>query len=82
MAQPPAPPKRQKLTSLAGRYRHPVGGYHKILEGSDPLKSGLTPLTDGPFNTPQEQADHDALVEYQRERFRGSYASSELKFSH
>lgn len=71
MSQQP-PTKRQKFTVLAEKYRHPVGGHHKILEGSDPLKSGLTPLTGGPFNTTQEQSYHDALVEYQRERFHGN----------
>ena len=85
MDQPPPPYKRQKLTSLAERYRHLVGGYQKFLEGSDPRKIRPTPPPDGLFNTPKEQADHDALVEYQPGGggwFRGSYASQEPEFSH
>jgi hypothetical protein len=33
----------------------------------------MTPLKPGPFNTPQEKAEHYALENYQRGRFLGKY---------
>lgn len=56
--QPPSstqspPPKRRKLTALAEKYGQPP---LTPLFGTDPIKSGLTPLINGPFATAAERA--------------------------
>lgn len=64
------PPRRPK-TALAEKYGHPLGQQHGILHGYAPMKSGLTPLDMGPFQTFEEMHFYRAMDYYQRERFRG-----------
>ena len=62
-------------TALAEIYTHPRGKirevYHEKLRPFRPLKSGLTPLTPGPFDTVVDERHHDELELYQLSRFRG-----------
>jgi len=80
--------KKTKLpdfTELAEIYGHPLFGAanrdkHAPLEGIVPLKSGITPLDPGPFETKVELSQFEELEEYQRSRFRGE--SSVVDFYH
>jgi hypothetical protein len=65
--QPPSP----KLSALAKKYNHPVGGRHDDLYGSTELKSGLTPLNLGPFERYEDVHNLQRWKTYQRERFEG-----------
>lgn len=61
----------QRLSALAQKYGHPVGGHHDVLYGSTELKSGLTPLDYGPFNKVEDADNLHRWELYQRKRFEG-----------
>lgn len=66
------PPSKRQKTELAEKYGHPLGSKHEPIAGYLPLKSGLTPLTAGPFLTVEELARHRELLAYQESRFQGN----------
>ncbi|TVY81625.1 hypothetical protein LSUE1_G004822 [Lachnellula suecica] len=67
----PPPIEKKIKTVLAEKYGHPVGPNHQAIAHQRPLKSGVTPLGQGPFLGALAKKENEALIRYQRTRFEG-----------
>jgi len=84
-------PETRPQSELAKIYSHPydptkfgrpltgdteLNVNHKALDGTLPLKSGLTPLDEGPFTLENELRKFEEWTIYQRTRFRGKISEN------
>lgn len=69
-------PARPQLTTLAGKYTHPVGTYHKVIAGTG--KSGMTPISSPVFPNRNQRRRYEELDAYQRRRFE-AFSTKEIE---
>ena len=71
MARVPPQPGHRQRTPYADLYGHPYNTNAVKLQ--NPVKSGLTPLPEGPFDTAEKLLQWTILHDYQRDRLVGKY---------
>jgi hypothetical protein len=82
-AQAKKPRGGPDLTEFAELYTHPpwfLNDPEDSLSYLDPLKSGISPLEQGPFSTEAERNQYIVLDEYQKRMFKRKFESPTEKF--